>query len=117
MDDASGFVVKMGVLDEVRAVSGGFAGDVYLLNGTVLDEGFEAVIDSSERHAAFLALHALENFAGGGMIPVFHQSTINLFALFGHAQSRDFQFMVRDGHRHGKLAGLTEFASLNLELF
>ena len=107
VDHAGGAVVKVAVFLQIRAVAGGFALEIDLLDQAILDQHFQAVVHGGQRDAGQVVLHPQEDVRRGGMVAVGQQHLINLLPLASHAQpagvvgSRGFGIFLGSARKHG----------------
>ena len=95
---AGGFVVKMAVLIEIRAIAGWFAVEVHLADDFMLHQCLKAVVNRCQRHVWQRFFDADENFVRRRVGALSHQESIHFLALPRHAEAidllRDFRLSI-----------------------
>jgi hypothetical protein len=94
---AGAAVMKMGVFLEVGAVAGGLTLEVDLADKAAGNEGFEAVVDSSEGDGGHALAGTGEDFVGGGVVALVEEDGKNVLALPGGAKAGAGEGFVEHG--------------------
>ena len=77
--------MKMAVILQIRAITGGGPIDVHLLDEIAIDQGIQAIVDCRQRDGGHVFFRTQKQFGGGRMVSLLEKDAKNLLTLLCQA--------------------------------
>ena len=77
--------MKMAVILQICAITGGGPIDIHLLDEVTIDQGIQAIVDCRQRDGGHVFFRTQKQFGGGRMVSLLEKDAKNLLTLLCQA--------------------------------